>query len=827
MRTPIICLLLFITVLFSCSEPQTYDVIIRNGQLYDGSGSPAFQADIGILGDSIVAIGDLDKAAATMEIDASGMAVAPGFINMLSWANVSLIEDGRSQGDIRQGVTLEVLGEGRSMGPLNDEMKAGMKEGQQNIKYDIAWTTLGEYLDFLEQKGVSTNIASFVGNGTLREYVMGYEKRTPTNEEMDQMKALLRQAMEEGAVGMSTSLIYVPSGHAQTDEIIELAKVVSEYDGMYISHIRDEEGDLLEAVQELIRVSDEADVPAEIYHFKASGNKNWHLLDDAIALVDSARNAGLNITTDMYMYNASSTGLNVLLPEWAKEGGHKSTMALIEQPDRRLQMMKEVDFYVPPENILLVGFRNEELRSLLGKTLAEVAEQRDISPEEAIVDLIYEDNSRIQVVYFSMTEENIEKKLALPYMAICSDAGSYTNEGVFTLQSTHPRAYGSFARLLGHYVRDKQVIPLEEAIYKLTSLPATNLKLERRGALLPGYYADIVIFNPETIQDQATFEKPHQYATGVEHVFVNGLQVLKNGEHTGAFPGRVVRGPGWNEGNDTSLIREGAELKLVSDAYSFTEGPAVDTYGNVYFTDQPNNQILKWSVENEEVGVFMKPAGRANGLYFDNQGKLLAAADEKFELWRIDVDKPGEVEVLLSQFEGKNLNGPNDIWVGPKGGIYFTDPYYQRPWWDRSAKEIEQERVYYLPKGSREPVIVVDDFVQPNGIIGSADGKKLYIADIGDKKTYSYDIRDNGMLTNKKLLAPMGSDGMTLDIKGNLYLTGNGVTVFNPEGKKILHIPVPQDWTANVTFGGKDQKTLFITAMNSLYTLDMNVNGIR
>lgn len=281
------------------------------------------------------------------------------------------------------------------------------------------------------------------------------------------------------------------------------------------------------------------------------------------------------------------------------------------------------------------------------------------------------------------------------------------------------------------------------------------------------------------------------------------------------------------EENETALVAKGAELTLVSDEYAFTEGPAVDPYGNVYFTDQPNNQILKWEADSGSVAVYMKPAGRANGLYFDNQGRLLAAADEQFELWRIDVEGDGEVEVLLSQFDGKNLNGPNDIWVDPGGGIYFTDPYYQRPWWDRSAKEIEQERVYYLPKGSREAVIVVDDFVQPNGIIGSADGKKLYIADIGDKKTYSYDIEDDGSLTNKKLLTNMGSDGMTLDNRGNIYLTGDGVTVFDPEGRKVLHIPIPQEWTANVTFGGKDQKTLFITAMNSLYTLNMNVSGIR
>ncbi len=815
--------LIFFLFLMGCSPTQTYDVLIRNGQIYDGSGEPSYTADIGIIGDRIEAIGVLKNAQGKEEIDASGMAVAPGFINMLSWANVSLIEDGRSQGDIRQGVTLEVLGEGRSMGPLNENMKAAMKQNQQNIKYDISWTSLGEYLDFLEQKGVSTNITSFVGNGTLREYVMGYENRPPTDSEMDQMKALLRQAMEEGAVGMSTSLLYVPSGLAQTEEIIELAKVVAEYDGMYISHIRDEEGKLLEAVNELIRISDEAEVPAEIYHFKASGNANWDLLDQAIALVDSARSAGLEITTDMYMYNASSTGLNVLLPPWAREGGHKSTMSLIEQPAKRTKMMREVDFHVPPENILLVGFRNEKLRSLIGKTLADVARERGISAEEAIVDLIYEDNSRIQVVYFSMSEENIKKKLALPYMAICSDAGSYTNEGVFVLQSTHPRAYGSFARLLGHYVREEKVISLEEAIYKLTTLPATNLKIKERGALKTGYFADVVVFDPNTIRDNATFKEPHQYATGVAHVFVNGTQVLKNGEHTGAFPGRVVRGPGWIK--KEPLIASGAALQLVADGFSFTEGPAVDSEGNVYFTDQPNDQILKWSVDTGEVDVYMKPAGRANGLYFDHQGHLLAAADEKFELWRISPDK--EVEVLLSQYQGKDLNGPNDIWVDPNGGIYFTDPYYQRPWWTRSQKEIEQERVYYLPPGSTEPIIVVEDFVQPNGLIGTADGKILYITDIGDSKTYSFQVGQDGMLSNKTLLAEMGSDGMTLDHKGNIYLTGDGVTVFNPSGKKILHIPVPQDWTANVTFGGAAQKTLFITAMNSLYTLEMNVHGVR
>ncbi len=529
----------------ACTSPKTYDILIKNGQIYDGSGEKSFTGDIAINFDTVAAIGQLKGAKGTLEIDATGLAVAPGFINMLSWANVSLIEDGRSQGDIRQGVTLEVIGEGHSMGPLNDRMKKEMKAGQQDITYDIPWTTLGEYLEFLEKKGVSTNIASFVGNGTLRQYVMGYENRVPTVPEMDTMKNLVNQAMEEGAVGMSTSLIYVPSGHAQTEEIIELAQEVAKHDGMYVSHIRSEEGDLLDAVQELITISREAKISAEIYHFKASGNANWHLLDSAIQLVEDARSEGLPITTDMYMYNASSTGLNVVLPAWAKEGGHDATMKLIAQPDQRKKMMAEIDFHVPPDKILLVGFRNKELRNLIGKTLAEVAEERQKSPNETLVDLIYEDDSRIQVVYFSMSEDNIKKKLALPYMSICSDAGSYTNEGVFLEQSTHPRAYGSFARLLGHYVREENVISLEEAIYKLTTLPATNLKIKKRGALQTGFYADVVLFDPETIKDNATFEKPHQYAIGVQHVFVNGTQVLQDGEHTGAFPGRVVRGPGW------------------------------------------------------------------------------------------------------------------------------------------------------------------------------------------------------------------------------------------------------------------------------------------
>ncbi|WP_372974202.1 amidohydrolase family protein [Muriicola sp.] len=540
-------LILFIISMafLSCSKPNSYDILIRNGLILDGSGEEGIYADIGINADTIAIIGDLSGAVGKQELDATGLAVAPGFINMLSWANVSLIEDGRSQSDIRQGVTLEVLGEGRSMGPLNEKMAAGMAENQGSIQYEVSWRTLGEYMNFMEKKGISPNIASFVGNGTVREYVMGYENRVPTEEELSQMESLVQQAMEEGAVGLSTSLIYVPSGHAQTEEIIALARVASRNNGMYISHIRDEEGKLLEAVDELIRISEEADLPAEIYHFKASGTANWHLLDSAIQKVNNAREKGLAITTDMYMYNASSTGLNVLLPAWAKEGGHDKTIELMGKPALRKKMIREVDFHVPPDNILLVGFRNKDLRHLIGKTLAEVALERGKPANETVADLIFEDDSRIQVVYFSMSEDNIKKKLALPYMAICSDAGSYTNEGVFLEQSTHPRAYGSFARLLSHYVREEKVIPLEEAIHRLTLLPATNLKLDRRGALREGYFADVVLFDPEKITDHATFKEPHQYATGVIHVLVNGVPVLADGEHTGAFPGRFIKGPGF------------------------------------------------------------------------------------------------------------------------------------------------------------------------------------------------------------------------------------------------------------------------------------------
>lgn len=536
-------------------QPE-YDVVIRNGTIYDGSGGPPIRGDVAVHGDSIVAVGDIGPARGELEIDATGMAVAPGFINMLSWANVSLIEDGRSQGDIRQGVTLEVFGEGSSMGPLNEEMKREMLERQGDIKYDVAWTTLGEYLDHLVERGVSTNVASFIGATTVRIHEIGYEDRPPTPEELGRMQDLVRQAMREGALGVGSSLIYAPAFYADTDELVALASAAGEYGGMYISHMRSEGNRLLEAVDEVIEIARRANVPAEIYHLKAAGEENWHKIDQVVEKIEAARAEGIRITADMYTYTAGSTGLDAAMPPWVQEGGHDAWVERLKDPQIRRRVAQEMktptneweNFYLAagsPDRILLVGFRQDSLRYLTGKTLAEVAELRGQDPVETAMDLVIQDDSRVSTVYFLMSEENVRKQITLPWMSFGSDAGSYATEGVFLNSSTHPRAYGNFARLLGKYVRDEQIIPLQEAIRKLSALPAENLGIRRRGRLAPGYFADIVVFDPLEIRDNATFEEPHQYATGMHHVFVNGVQVLRDGEHTGATPGRVVRGPGW------------------------------------------------------------------------------------------------------------------------------------------------------------------------------------------------------------------------------------------------------------------------------------------
>jgi N-acyl-D-amino-acid deacylase len=543
-------LLPLLLIVSGCSSHTEYDVLIRNGQIIDGSGSPAFRGDVGITADTIAGIGDLKNAKGRTEIDAEGLTVAPGFINMLSWAVESLIEDGKSQGDIRQGVTLEILGEGDSWGPWNEKMKEDMKASMGDIKYDIEWTTLGQYLEYLEKKGVSTNIASFVGTSTLRIYAVGYEDREPTETELELMKQLVREAMEEGAVGVSSALEYVPASFASPEELIELCRVATEYDGMYISHLRNEDFQFLEAVDELLRVAKEADIRSEIYHFKQVGKTNWDKLDKAVAKIDSARAAGLYITADMYNYVASSTGFDIIMPEWVQEGGFEKLVARLSDPETR----KTVGQYIintimkkqgSPEKVLVVGFDTDSLKYLQGKTLAEIAAIRGTSPEETVMDLVIDDGSRCSVVYFSMSEDNLKKEMALPWMSFCSDGKSMAPEGVFLKSATHPRAYGNFARLLGKYVREEKVIPLEEAIYKLTTLPATNMKIEKRGALKKGFYADVVVFDPAKVQDHSTFQDSHQYSTGMSYVFVNGVQVLKDGEHTGAMPGRVVRGPGW------------------------------------------------------------------------------------------------------------------------------------------------------------------------------------------------------------------------------------------------------------------------------------------
>lgn len=536
--------------------PAHYDVIIEDGTVYDGSGAPGEAADIAIAGDRIAAIGDLDDASADLVVDAEGLAVAPGFVNMLSWAVDDLIEDGRSLGDISQGVTLEVFGEGVSYGPWSEEMKAQAKERQSDIKYDIEWTTLGEYLEYLEKRGVSPNVASFVGATTLRASVVGYDNREASPEELEDMQEMVREAMREGALGVGSSLIYAPANFADTEELIALVSAAAEYGGMYISHIRSESQQLLEAVDELIEIAEKAGAPAEIYHLKASGQSNWDKLDKVIEKVEAAQDRGLRITADMYAYPASSTGLDAAMPLWVQEGGYEKWAERLKDPEVRRQVSEAIlnpsdDFFSGitnaggPEGVLLVGFRNPDLRKYIGKTLAEVSEERGTPYPETAMDLVIEDGSRVQVVYFSMSEDNIKKKIALPWVSFGSDGGSMAPEGVFLEQSTHPRAYGNFARIFAKYVREEGVLTIEEAVRKLTSLPAGNLKIKDRGLLAPGYYADVVVFDPETIQDKATFAEPHQLAVGVEDVFVNGVLTVKDGEHTGATAGRVVRGPGW------------------------------------------------------------------------------------------------------------------------------------------------------------------------------------------------------------------------------------------------------------------------------------------
>jgi N-acyl-D-amino-acid deacylase len=532
--------------LFACGpnpEDADYDVIIRGGNIYDGLGSDPVIGDLAITDDRIAVIGDLANASGAIEIDAEGMAVAPGFINMLSWATESLIEDGRAMSDIKQGVTLEVMGEGMSMGPLNETMRAQAIERQGDIKYDIEWTTLGGYLEFLEAKGISPNVASYVGATTLRVHQLGYENRPPSDEELSRMQDLVHQAMREGALGIGSSLIYAPANFASTEELIALVGVAAEYGGSYISHIRSEGNRLEEGVQELIKIASITGAPAEIYHLKAAGKDNYHKLGKVFDLVEAAQAAGLPITADMYTYTAGSTGLYATMPLWVQEGGHDAWVARLKDPEIRARVVAEMkqptneweNYYVGagPENILLVGFDTEELRPLTGKTLQEVADEREMDPAETAIDLVIEDDSRVDAVYFMMSEDNVRRKLQKPWVSFGSDAGAPAAEGVFMNSNPHPRAYGNFSRLLGKYVREEKIVTMQEALRRMTSLPAYNIGIDERGQLSEGYFADVVVFDPERVADHASFEEPHQYATGVRH-------------HTGATPGRVIRGPGWD-----------------------------------------------------------------------------------------------------------------------------------------------------------------------------------------------------------------------------------------------------------------------------------------
>ncbi len=533
-----------------------YDVIIRNGMIYDGSGKPPYRGDVALSGSRIERIGRLGDASARQVVDAGGLAVAPGFINIMSWAPISLLVDGRSQSDLRQGVTLEVFGEGWSEGPVSEAMKKEVIARQGDFHYDIPWNTLGEYLETLEKRGVATNFGSFVGADSVRIYVLGYENRAATPAELDQMRGLVRQAMEEGALGIASALIYTPGCFASTEELIELSRVVSHYDGIYISHLRSEANQFSEAVDELLRIAREAKIRAEIYHLKAMGKDNWHKMAQVLDKVDAARAEGLQITADMYTYVAGATGLDACMPSWVQEGGHDAWVARLKDPTVRARLRQEMvtptdaweNMYLAcggGKNMILISFKNEGLKPLIGKTLAEVAAMRGTPELDTIMDLVIEDDTRVGTVFFTMTEDNLRMQLRRPWVCLGSDAESQSPEGVFLKSGVHPRAYGNFARFLAKYVREEKVVPLEEAIRKMTTLPAATLKIDRRGALEPGFYADVVIFDPQTIQDHATFAEPQQFATGVKHVFVNGVQVIQDGEHTGATPGRIVRGPGW------------------------------------------------------------------------------------------------------------------------------------------------------------------------------------------------------------------------------------------------------------------------------------------
>ena len=537
------------------AAPENYDLIIRNGMVYDGSGGAPYAGDVGIKGDRIVYAGPATTATAAKTVDAKGLAVAPGFINMLSWATESLLVDGLGQSDLRQGVTLEVMGEGWSMGPLNPEMKKLAVAQQGDFKYPIEWTTLGEYLSLLERRGTTMNVASFVGATTVRQHELGERDVDPTPQQLARMRALVRQAMEEGALGVGSSLIYPPATFAETDELVALTTEAARCGGSYISHMRSEGDRLLESIDELIEISRRSGAPAEIYHLKQVGRANWDKIDAAIAKIEAARASGLKISADMYSYTAGGTGLAASMPPWVQDGGNEAMLKRLKDPAIVERIKKEMlqpgsnwenlYLHAGPDGVLIASMTEPSLKPLMGKTVAEIAKMRGVSPEQAVIDLVLADKGRSGAIYFLMNEENVRRQAALPWVSFGSDAEASAPEGVFLKSSTHPRAYGNFSRFLGKYVRDEKVAPLADAVRRLSALPAQNLGLNSRGMLKPGMAADVVLFDPATIADHSTFAKPMQFATGVRDVFVNGVQVLKDGTPTGAKPGRFVKGAGW------------------------------------------------------------------------------------------------------------------------------------------------------------------------------------------------------------------------------------------------------------------------------------------
>jgi N-acyl-D-amino-acid deacylase len=525
-------------------QQREFDIILKKGTIYDGTGNKRYVGDIGIRGDTIAAIGDLRAANAKTEIDIAGLAVAPGFINMLSWADRSLLMDGRSMSDIKQGVTLEIFGEGWSPGPK--------KRNIADPPADSLWTTLGGYFDYLIKKGVSPNVASFVGATSVRIHELGYEQRPPSHEELTRMKALVEQAMRDGAMGLGSSLIYPPASYSSTNELIELAAVASRYGGIYATHMRSEGDFILDALNETFRIASAAQIHTEIYHLKINIARNWNKIDTILQRIDSARKAGLKITANNYPYVASATGLTARLPNWVQEGGAVAMRKRFRNPAIRQKVLREMRLGIPyknsdPHDVMLLGFRLDSLNQRYrGKRLDEVAKMRGQDPDETVIDLVLLDKSTIAAVYYQQSEANVRKIIQQSYVSFGSDGASLSEDSIFAEWGTHPRAYGTFARVLGKYVREEKLMTLEEAVRRLTFLPATNLNIDDRGRIAVGYHADIAIFNPDTIVDLATFDKPKQYAVGMVHVFVNGIQVLNNGQHTGEKPGRIIRGRGYD-----------------------------------------------------------------------------------------------------------------------------------------------------------------------------------------------------------------------------------------------------------------------------------------